>query len=442
MAPPAAGSPTNGTPRSARRRIGLLGGTTTWSDAAAAVRHLVDTRSLVDGPATDEYERAFAARIGVAHGCSFATGRLGLFAILKALGVGEGDEVLLQVPTHIVVPNAVRYTGARPVFVDCTLDSYTVDLDDAERRVTPRTKAIVVQHTFGIPADVDGALELARRHGLEVIEDCVHSLGATYAGRQLGSFGRAAFFSTEETKTISTTMGGMVVTDDAALASRIRAFHETCVRPSRSLAARYVLKLAVYHVLTQPHVHRYSRELYERLGRRNPLPQATDEYERRGLRARVYEQRLSNAQADLGLRQLRRLRENLAHRDAVAAAYRSRLSELGFEPPRAPANGEPAFVRYPVWVEDRAAAVRRVAPHAVLGTWFTSVLEEADSPAHGGYEAGSCPNAEAAARHLVNLPTHLRVGRRDVDAITSALAAPDARDDGTSLTALRGRRRM
>jgi dTDP-4-amino-4,6-dideoxygalactose transaminase len=93
------------------------------------------------------------------------------------------------------------------------------------------------------------------------------------------------------------------------------------------------------------------------------------------------------------------------------------------EPPRPAAGAEPAFVRYPVWVEDRAATVRRVAPHAVLGTWFTSVLEEAADPRYGEYVAGSCPRAEAAAEHLVNLPTHPRVREQDVDAIVGALAA-------------------
>ena len=409
-----------------RRRVALLGGTTTAGDAAVAVRYLFDQRSLIKGPHIKEYESAFAREIGVRYACSFATGRVGLFAILNALGIGSGDEVLLQVPTHIVVPNAVRYTGARPVFVDCTLDNYTMDFDDAERRLTSRTRAIVLQHTFGIPADVDRARDLARRHGLELVEDCVHSLGATYGGRKLGSFGRAAFFSTEETKTISTTMGGMVVTDDGAVADRIRGFHDRCAWPSRSLAARYVLKLASYHVLTEPYVHRYSREVYERLGRRNPLPQATDEQERRGLPAERYEERLSNAQAHLGLRQLGRLRENVAHRAAIVAAYRARLAPAGFEAPHVPVDGEAAFVRYPVWVDDRAAAVRSVAPYAVLGEWFTSVLEEADSPAHGGYEARSCPNAEAAANHLVNLPTHPRMTLADVDAIVGALACAES----------------
>jgi perosamine synthetase len=401
----------------------MLGGTTIWDDVRVASRLLLDRQSLIEGPAIEAYERAFARQVGVRHACSFATGRVGLFAILKSLDIGPGDDVLMQVPTHIVVANAVRYTGARPVFVDCTLDSYTIDLDDAAQRMTSRTRAIVVQHTFGIPTDIDGALELARRNELTLIEDCVHSLGAEYAGRPLGSFGHAAFFSTEETKTISTTMGGMVVTDDGDLATRIRTFHAACEPPSASLTARYILKLAAYHALTEPHVHCYAREAYERLGRRNPLPQATDEYERRGLPAINYEQRLSNAQAELGLRQLRRLAANLAHREVIANAYRSRLTKLGFGAPGTPEKGKSAFVRYPVWVDDRAAAVRRVAPHAVLGTWFTSVLEEADSPAVVGYESGSCPKAEAAARHLVNLPTHPRVRLSDVEAITAALTA-------------------
>src|SRR5207248_6324325 len=109
--------------------------------------------------------------------------------------------------------NAIRYTGAKPVYVDCQLNTYNMDLKEAEQRITSRTRALVLQHTFGIPVDLDAALDLTRRYKLDLIEDCVHALGATYDGRQVGSFGRAAFFSTEETKTISTTMGGMAVTD-------------------------------------------------------------------------------------------------------------------------------------------------------------------------------------------------------------------------------------
>jgi dTDP-4-amino-4,6-dideoxygalactose transaminase len=376
---------------------------------------------LVVGRAIPAYEAAFAQTVGVGYGIAFASGRVGLFGILKELGIGPGDEVLVQVPTHIVVANAIRYTGATPVYVDCRLDSYNLDLEQAAARITPRTRAIVLQHTFGIPVDMAPAAELAARHGLLVIEDCVHALGARYAGRPVGSFGVAAFFSTEETKTISSTMGGMVVTDDAKLAARLRRFQADCRPPTRSLTARYVAKLAIYHLLSQPRLHRSSRALYERLGRRNPLPKPTSAAEMQGRKPDGYERRLSNAQAALALRQLRRLPSNLEHRRASARSYASALASWGVAPPSAPLSAEPAFVRYPVWVKDRAEAVKALSPHTVTGTWFTSVLEEGVSPAAGGYRPDSCPRAEVAAKHLVNLPTHLRVGPADIEAISAAL---------------------
>ena len=119
-----------------------------------------------------------------------------------------------------------------------------------------------------------------------------------------------------------------------------------------------------------------------------------------------------------------RLDENVAHRRRIAAHYREALARRGFETPDWPSEAEPAPVRYPVAVADRDAAERAVAPHAVLGTWFTSVLEEARSPADGGYRMGSCPQAEWAASHLVNLPTHPRVRLDDAERLVAALPQP------------------
>jgi len=200
------------------RRNALLGGTTTRHDVATALRCLALPASLADGTAVETLETSFAASTGAGHAVSFAAGRVGLYGILRCLGIGAGDEVLVPVPTHIVVANAVRYTGAQPVYVDCDLSSYNIDVAQAQERLTPRTRALLVQHTFGVPADVEQARDLALRNGLYLIEDCVHALGAAIGNGQVGTFGHAAFFSTEETKTISTTMGGIVTTGDAELA--------------------------------------------------------------------------------------------------------------------------------------------------------------------------------------------------------------------------------
>src|SRR5438876_3083469 len=403
------------------RCLALLGGTTRWSDCVEALRYLLTPAQLVQGAKIKEYEDAFARTVGVKYAISFSSARVGLYGLLRALGVGEGAEVLLSVPTHIVVAGAIRYTGARPVFVDCRLEDYNIDLEDAARRITPRSRVLLLQHTFGIPVEMGAALAFARRHNLAVIEDCVHALGARYDGRQVGTFGHAAIFSTEETKTISTVSGGMAVTNDPDLASAVRAFQAACSWPHMRLAARYLLKFVAYYILTEPHVHRFARVAYERLGRRNPLPVPTTLEERRGRRPRDYERRLSNGQAAIGLGQLRNLEKNLEHRAFVASAYRGRLLGCGLRLPQAPAKAEPSFVRYPVWVEDRPTVIRALSPHAVLGTWFTSVLKEAESPAVAGYEPASCPRAERAARHLINLPTHPRVSEGDVRMLATAL---------------------
>ena len=407
--------------RPSYRRLALLGGTTRWRDCVAALRYLFRPAQLVDGTKINEYQDAFAATVGVRSAIGFSSGRVSLYGLLRALGIGHGDDVLLSVPTHVVVANAIRYTGARPLYVDCRLDDYNIDLADAERRITPRARVLLLQHTFGVPVEIDAALAFARRHNLLVIEDCVHALGARYDGRQVGTFGHAAFFSTEETKTISTVMGGMAVTDDADLASRLRTFQVSCRRPRITLSARYLTKFIVYYMLTEPRVHRFARVAYERLGRRNPLPVPTTLEERRGGRPQDYEQRLSHGQAAVGLAQLASLPANLSHRELVAKAYEKCLSGSRVRLPRVPGNVTPAYVRYPIWVDDRDTVIRALTRHAVVGTWFTSVLEEAEPAQAAGYVPGSCPHAEQAARHLINLPTHPRVGERDVRVLTAAL---------------------
>ncbi|HEU5347749.1 MAG TPA: aminotransferase class I/II-fold pyridoxal phosphate-dependent enzyme [Ktedonobacterales bacterium] len=417
-------SRTSRVPRVRRlRHIALLGGTTTWGDVLAAVRSLLTPQRLLQGPDIAQYERAFAQHSGVRWAFSFANGRVGLYGILQALGVGPGDEVLLQAPTHIVVANAIRYLGAHPVYVDCDPDTFNIDLAAAERLITPRTRVLLLQHTFGVPVDLDAAIVLAHRHGLALVEDCVHALGATYRGRPVGSFGRAAFFSSEETKIISTTFGGMATTDDPAIAAYLRTFQAHCSWPSRWLVARSVLKFALYRILMDPYLHRPMRALYELMGRRLPLPRPTSPDEERGERPAGFESRLSNAQAVLGVRQLRGLDRNLAHRRMIAQLYERLLSERGVRVSRVPEHMQPSYVRYPVWAPDRDAAQRAVNRYALPGLWFTSVLEDSTSPAAGAYQPGSCPHAEAAAQHLINLPTHPRVTLADAQVIASAMAS-------------------
>jgi perosamine synthetase len=397
------------------RTLAMLGSTTA-ADGLAAVTYLLSWTRLVQGDDIARYERSFAARHGLSDAVSFSAARVGFHGVLGCLGIGPGHEVLLQAPTHAVVVNAIRYRGAVPVYVDCEPQTCNIDLDEAERLISTRTRAILVQHTFGVPADLDRAVEFADQHGLTLIEDCVHSLGATFRDRPIGTFGRAAFFSTEESKIISTTMGGMVLGDPDLLRS-LRAYQATCEWPSSREVVSYLVKYLAYGVLTSPAVHHYARRAYEGSGGHHPFVRPSSDVERRGLRPPTYERRLSNAQARLGLRALDHLDANLAHRRKLAAIYASRLPGAGGLA-TTDARSRPAYVRYPVVVSDRRTAIDALAPYLRGDTWFDQPVQAAVAIEDFGYQRGSCPTAEYLVDHLINLPTHPHV--RPVDAAVLA----------------------
>jgi perosamine synthetase len=171
----------------------------------------------------DEFERAVASYVGVRHGVAVSSGTAGLHLSMRALGIGEGDEVILPSFTFIAVAHAVLYERAIPVFAD--IDPVTLNLNPQkiEERITPRTRAIVVVHTFGYPADLGPILDIADRHRLPVIEDACEAIGAEYRGRKVGGIGRIGVFAFYPNKPITTGEGGMLVTDDADLAETFRA---------------------------------------------------------------------------------------------------------------------------------------------------------------------------------------------------------------------------
>lgn len=174
------------------------------------------------GKSLPEFEKLFSEYVGCRHGVAVANGTLALQLAVEAAGIGPGDEVLLSACTNIATALAVIYNGAVPVPVDSEPDTWNLDLDLLESLITPRTKAILPVHIYGHPVDMDRLNEMAARHRLVVIEDCAESHGATVRGRMTGSFGAMGCFSFYANKVITTGEGGMVTTNDTALAERLR----------------------------------------------------------------------------------------------------------------------------------------------------------------------------------------------------------------------------
>ena len=187
-----------------------------------AIRRVILSRQLSHGPVVEEFEERFAEYVGADYAVATSNGTSALFLMLKAAGVGEGDEVITTPFTFIATSNAILYTGARPVFVDIELDTYNIDPERVLEAITPRTKAILAVHLYGHPADMKALREIAEDHHLLLFEDAAQAHGAEAYGRKAGSLGDAAAFSFYATKNMTTGEGGMITTNDRKLAERAK----------------------------------------------------------------------------------------------------------------------------------------------------------------------------------------------------------------------------
>ena len=187
-----------------------------------AVSEVLRTKNLSLGPKVREFERAISHYVRATDAIAVSSGTGGLHLCIRALGISEGDEVIVPSFAFIAVANAVRYEGAIPVFVD--IDEQTLNLDPAllEAAITPRTRAIIVVHTFGCPAELSDILEIAKRHGLHVIEDACEAIGGEYEGQKVGVLGDVGVFGFYPNKQITTGEGGAVVTNNSDVAIKVR----------------------------------------------------------------------------------------------------------------------------------------------------------------------------------------------------------------------------
>jgi dTDP-4-amino-4,6-dideoxygalactose transaminase len=194
-----------------------------WDELTAAVQRVMRSGQFIMGPEVQAFEEEVADYLGATHAVGLNSGTDALVIGLRALGVGEGDEVIIPPFTFFATAEAVSLLGATPVFVDVELDTYNLDVEKVEAAVTERTKAIIPVHLFGRPVDMTPLMALAERRGLAVLEDCAQSFGATYSGKKVGTIGAIGAYSFFPTKNLGAYGdGGLVTTDDDALAHEMR----------------------------------------------------------------------------------------------------------------------------------------------------------------------------------------------------------------------------
>lgn len=346
-----------------------------------AVTEVLRTSRLSLGPKLEEFEHVMAQYVGVPHAVGVSSGTAGLHLCIRALEIGEGDEVIVPSLTFVAVANAVRYEHATPVFAD--IEAATLNLDPAkvEAAITSRTRAIVVVHTFGVPAEMDAILDIASRHGLVVIEDACEAIGAEYRARRVGGFGDAAVFAFYPNKQITTGEGGMVVTRDEGLARRVRALRNQ---------GRYESDDWLQH---------------SELG---------------------YNYRLPEMQCALGVEQMKRIDEILGVRERVARGYDERLKGV---PLVLPALSLPhARMSWFVYVvrlmpelrQHRDAILRALTEQGIgCGRYFAPIHRQ---PAYAAWKDVSLPVTEAEAARTIALPFFNALTGEQQDRVCAALS--------------------
>lgn len=398
-------------------------------DVWQAVAMMVQPWKWRTGASIRIVEAWFEQQFAVAEAVSFNSGRSALYAVLRAFEIGKEDEVIVQAFTCVAVPDAVLWTGAQPVFADID-GTLNIDVKLLEQRITKKTKAIIVQHTFGISADVEMITKIAQKKKILVIEDCSHSLGAEYRGNKIGSFGDAAIFSFGRDKIISSVFGGMAIINEKFKIKneKLRNYHKQLHYPSLFWIFRQLLHPIIFFVvlpLYQSGIGKLLLVLFQKLGL---LSMPIYPEEKRGGRPDIFPTKYPNALAALLLPQLSKLDRYNTRRKEIADLYRTsfkRNESVNIQEDRDGA----IYLRFTILTEKSGEILETAKKEGMLlGTWYRNVIDPSGVEMKSiGYCAGSCPKAETAATLVVNLPTYPRLKdeevQRVIDVVRSIVGA-------------------
>jgi perosamine synthetase len=354
---------------------------------------------------------------------TYFRGRVALFALLKALDIGPGDEVAIQAFTCLAVPEAVLAVGARPKYIDIGSTGFNMNPKDLDSKVNNRTRAVVVQHTYGIPADMDRICEIAKKRNVPVVEDCCHTFSSTLGGKKVGSFGAGSFYSFEWGKPIVAGVGGAAVINDVALREKVQRQYETYHLPRFMRSMRIELQYLAFKTLYRPSFYWSLRSLFHCLESFNAAEgnynivsadKLADDFTLK--MSRLIKKRL--------VKEIGKMEQIECWSRQVSNEYRSRISNSSVGHAPLPSDSDVDFVRYPILVGNKTELLKQARNANIeLSEWYATPVHplKPDSYRTVYYEASSCGNAEERCKQIVTLPTNERVSKRDVDKIVSFL---------------------
>jgi perosamine synthetase len=348
---------------------------------------------------------------------AFIKGRVALYAILRSFGLGHGDEVIVPGFTCTVVPAAIHYTGATPVFYDIDLKTLQGDPVLAEQAINDRTRAILVQHNFGTPAPLGALPDIAKKRGIFLIEDCAHAMGASSNGQPVGSLGDASFCSLQWSKPTTTGLGGIARIEDENIAAIMHHLKSDMFsEPSRMTSLSMRLLSSLYRSWYRPSWYWTAQGLYRWASVKGLVQGSSSNSELTSSEMpEGYRTLFGKTRRASMTKALNGLPDLLKHRHRIYSTYNTEFRQSHFwTPPVLPDNDIGAALRYPVLVENRSELLELARRSRIeLGDWFNAPLHPDGCNSESfGYYSGACPHAEYASARLINLPTHRHVNEQ------------------------------
>jgi perosamine synthetase len=342
-------------------------------------------------------------------------GRVALYALLKAMDIKNSDEIILPAFTCVVVPNAIKYLNAKPIYVDISPRNYNMVIDKLEEAITNKTNVIICQNTFGLSSNIEMIVEIAKRHNIFTIEDCTHGFGGYYNGKPNGSYCDAAFYSSQWNKPFSTGIGGFLVINNDELIEKVKRIEKEKKRPG------FFNKFVLFSLLLfkKYFVNDYTQQsltnLFRFLSRHNLVLGSSQGNELTGTEIpENFLRDISSVQIKTGIKQLKNLGKINKLRKKNAAEYTKFLKSKMKLYVDEELFDNHLFLKYPLLVKDRELFFNlALKEKIVLGDWFLSPIH----PVKENFEVWDLnidlyPNAERISRKIVNLPTDIEDNRK------------------------------
>ena len=390
---------------------------------------LLSAKALIrpepDAAKVQQFEEQFATFIGAKYAVMVPSARYAFYLLLEAMGIGEGDEVVIPGLTYFAIPAIGALRGVRPVFADVGLSSHVLDPAAFEAAITPRTRAVVPTHLYGTPCDMDAIRAIAKKHHIIVIEDCAQSTGARYKGARVGSLGDAAYYTFGLTKNITTLSGAMITTDRADVAEHARRTIDATTPADNRRNVKEAAVGTAMMFATHPYIYPWTLHPVIQLGNmlgKDPIHEPFGEPELRydKLPGSFAHSRPRAIQAAVGITQLQRIEELNGARIRNGRWLDEHLAHVGgITLPSYPAGAEPIYMSFVIHHPRRDALMTALRKRGIDTT--TGYMNDcSDHPLFSEFRR-PCANAAIIKAEQLHLPVHPRMDQKDLEHLAESL---------------------